>query len=450
MGCFFRNIFFKLNRILDDNYEYYLSFYLIFNVIWIFFGMFLCNYTRFSYHSFSTSYVLLFVFNFFVILFLNIFKKVNFDLIDIFLILLVFFGIISTIFSKNISISLYGYWRRYEGLFQLLYYYSLMYLSVKILNDVCKKWIIRFILFFGLVNVFFCFIQVFDILKFIPVALRGTVLGQGLIGNSNFFGSYMVLCLGISIGFYLYSYDISFLNRLFYLFICLLFFSGLFMSNCLSGVVGLFVVCVFIILYYIYMYIKKLFFLKNFVRHVILFVSFFIVFVLLSCCNRTIIKNDIFNYSKETSEIMKGNINDSYGSCRIFIWKESLRVVPKYLIHGVGIDNFSNAFGDYLLYGRSSETFIVYYDKAHNEYLQKLICEGIFSCITYIIMLFLIFIKSIKENIKYPNYISISLFFGFVGYLTQAFFNISVIEVAPLFWIVSGLLYDEKCKKIYN
>ena len=41
-----------------------------------------------------------------------------------------------------------------------------------------------------------------------------------------------------------------------------------------------------------------------------------------------------------------------------------------------------------------------------------------------------------------------ALFLAFVGYSVQAFFNISVIEVAPLFWIIIGLLYDRKCKEV--
>lgn len=159
--------------------------------------------------------------------------------------------------------------------------------------------------------------------------------------------------------------------------------------------------------------------------------------------------NDIVKFSKETSEVAKGNANDSFGSGRMFIWKNTFRVIPKYLLHGVGVDNFCNAF-EYPLSFEYSKGNVVYFDKVHNEYLQKLICEGVFSCITYIFMLFIIFVKSIKENIKKQNFISIALFFSFVGYSVQAFFNISVIDVAPFFWIVIGLLYDRNCKNLKN
>ena len=159
--------------------------------------------------------------------------------------------------------------------------------------------------------------------------------------------------------------------------------------------------------------------------------------------------DDVVRFSHETSEIVSGNVDDNYGTFRIFIWRNTLKVVPKYLVHGVGIDNFYNAF-DEPLFLKFGDNYIEYYDKAHNEYLQKLVCEGIFSCLTYIVMLFVIFVKSIKYVFDYDDYIIISLFFAFVGYCVQAFFNISVIHVAPLFYIVCGLLCGRERIKFMN
>jgi putative inorganic carbon (HCO3(-)) transporter len=63
-------------------------------------------------------------------------------------------------------------------------------------------------------------------------------------------------------------------------------------------------------------------------------------------------------------------------------------------------------------------------------------------------MLFTLFITSIKNTLKKQNYITCALLLALVGYGIQAFFNISVIEVAPLFWITIGLLYNRKCKNL--
>lgn len=445
-----KNAFGKLFSKVSCNYEKCLTIYLIVNVIWIFFGMFFCSYMNFSYQDVSTSYVLLFILNIIFVFLLLFFKKIKFDKLDIFLLGLVVCGFISTIFSINSSVSIYGFYKRYEGFIQLLYYYSLMYLSSFIISNKCKKCVIYFILFFGLVNSFFSFLQVFDILKFIPVNHRGTTFAQALTVNSNFFGSYMVLCLGLSIGIFLYSKKVKSVEFFVSLFLCLCFFSSLLMSNAMSGIVGLFFIFICIFIYFIYMCIKKNNIKNNIFRYSILFVSFILVFLCLSCYNKTVIGKDIINFSKETTEMVKGNVSDSYGSFRIYVWRNTLKIVPKNLIHGVGIDCFFYAFGFEPLIAEFSSNEAVFFDKAHNEYLQKLICEGAFSCLIYIGMLFYIFICSVKKIFKENNYIAISLFLSFIGYSIQAFFNISVIEVAPLFWITIGLLYDRKFRNLKN
>ena len=443
MSNILKNFFQKLS---SNKYEFFLTFYLVINVIWIFFGMFLYNYFYFSYRNISVSYVLLFVFNVFIIFFLNVFKKIKFDKIDIFLILLVIFGIIASVFAKNISVSLYGYWKRYEGMFQIFYYYSLMYLSSLIFLEKNKKLIIRFILLFGVVNSFICFLQVFDVLKFIPIVGRGIVLGQGLVTNSNFFGSYMVICIGITAGIYLY--DNKRYNFLF-LILCLCFFSGLLMSNALSCMVGFFFIVLCIIFYLIYLIIKKQVNRSLIIKYVLLLISLLTVNYLLIISGKTVMNKDIRRFTNETRNIVSGNFDDSYGSLRMYIWKNTMRVVPKYLVHGVGIDNFSYAFGDNALVISLSDSY-TYFDKAHNEYLQKLVCEGLFSLMTYIGFLFIIFVFSINNVMNNRNYITTSLFLAFVGYCIQAFFNISVIEVAPLFFLVCGLLYKREYKVLFK
>ena len=431
---------------IEKNSLKYLTIYLVINVIYIFLGMIFYNYMRFSYQNYSTCLVFLFLINLFIIFCFNINKKNKLDKIDIFLILLVIFGIISTIFSKNISVSLYGYWKRYEGMFQIFYYYSLLYLSSLVNCEKYKKLIINFILGFGLINVFVCFLQVFDVLKFIPINNRGVSLGQGLVTNSNFFGSYMDICLGLSIGLFLYNND-NIKKNIFYLIFVLIFYSGLLMSNALSGMVGLFVICIFIVIYFIYLLFKKKIIKLDIIKHAVLLVSCIIISIVLAVSNKTIMFGDVKKMSFETKEIIKGNVNDSYGSSRMFIWKNTLKIVPNHLLHGAGIDCFSFAFPDEKpIFIKQGKNRIVYYDKAHNEYLQKLVTEGIFSVITYIGMLFVIFITSLKNILKNNNYIIMCLFLSFIGYCVQAFFNISVIEVAPLFFIVCGLLYERECK----
>jgi len=416
-----------------------LNIYIIINIIWIFLGVFLYNYVGFTYRSYSTSLVLLFFVNLMFVFLYSIKNNIKFGLIDILLILLVIFGIISCVFSKNISVSLYGYWLRYEGLFHLLYYYSLFYLCSLVTKN--KKIIIYFILSFGLINVLVSLLQVFDILSFIPIRLRGIKLAQGLLTNSNFLGSYMVLCLGLSIGLFLDNLNNRFKNILFFV-LFIFYYMSLFVSSALSGFVGFIVSLCFIIGLFIYKLINKKINKYIVIKYIILFISLVVVSIVLTLSRKSLILKDFVRFSNETSEIVKGNVSDSYGSSRLYIWKNTLKVVPENLLHGVGIDCFTFAFDGEMLYSVSNNGKIIYYDKVHNDYLQKLVCEGIFSCITYILLLFLLFIRSVKKFFVFDENEIIPLFLAFVGYSVTAFFNISVIEVAPIYFIVLGLLYN--------
>ena len=79
------------------------------------------------------------------------------------------------------------------------------------------------------------------------------------------------------------------------------------------------------------------------------------------------------------------------------------------------------------------------YDKAHNIYYQMLITNGVFALITYCLLCLIIFIK----GFKFKNSFYIAIFIAFIGYSIQAFGNISVIDVAPYFFIILGLLYSK-------
>ena len=85
------------------------------------------------------------------------------------------------------------------------------------------------------------------------------------------------------------------------------------------------------------------------------------------------------------------------------------------------------------------------YDKAHNEYLQILVTQGIFALICWLIIYLLIvkdgLIRFFKDKKTY-------LLIPVVGYLIQAFFNISVIEVAPMFYMALGLCINKDNAKL--
>ena len=155
--------------------------------------------------------------------------------------------------------------------------------------------------------------------------------------------------------------------------------------------------------------------------------------------NYTTLVDDLIKTKNESVEIVKGNINDNYGTKRIKIWKETLKIVPKNIIHGTGIDTFFYAFD-----GKPLVIKLYMYDKVHNDYLQVLITQGIFSLISYLLFYISIVLYGIKKSFKEKE---VYLILPVLSYLVQIFFNISIIEIAPIFYIGLGLLIDRDDKE---
>ncbi len=142
-----------------------------------------------------------------------------------------------------------------------------------------------------------------------------------------------------------------------------------------------------------------------------------------------IFKNEInnqFNITSDLKNIKNANIDNG----RFEIWKNSLPILKKHWAIGVGIDNFGEVYGV-----RNN----VYYDKAHNVYLQIAVTNGVFALIIYMILVLIVCIRYLKEKDAFY----IALFMAFIGYSIQAFANISVIEVAPTFFLIFGLLLSK-------
>lgn len=87
------------------------------------------------------------------------------------------------------------------------------------------------------------------------------------------------------------------------------------------------------------------------------------------------------------------------------------------------------------------------FDSAHNEYLQNIITCGIVGGTFYILAVTISIYKSVKARFKSNHITAFGL--SVTCYAAQAFFNISMISVAPLFIVILSLLNaDLKRQKI--
>ena len=382
------------------------------------------------------SYFLIFFlpFEFIFYLFIKI-KKFQFHKKEILLLILFLFSGLSLIGSNDIKTSIWGFFNRYEGLLVIYSYYSLALLASTIKSTYYNKIIIGFILVIGFINIIYGLFQI-GIIPFDIGVKDSWKYARGFQGNSMYYASLLSICYFFIVGLLLVSskkYDWK-------IFLLLIIFT---MGNVISGSMALFCTSIFIFLILIireFIGIKFKYFSKERLLKIICCVVLFGFFNFIFINKDQNYKRDVETLSKEVITISEVKKSDNrFGTGRVYIWKEVLKKSKDHLLFGVGVDNLYNSFNPKLVDPISGYAV----DKAHNDYLQKLLCEGVFSFLCYIALLFLI----VWDNFKCKDKIRNILFLGFFAYIVQIFFSISVIRISPIYWIVLGLLIDEDISK---
>lgn len=375
-------------------------------------------------YDFNHVYVLWLALPILIILYLVnlIYKKITY--VDIIIYFLIILAIISTIFAQNINISIFGEVNRNEGLLTLLNYYFL-FLNVKNIKErKYKEKIINLFIILGVFQVIYSVLQVYTDFTFIKHFSKSH-MAMGLCGNPNFLGSYMVMLVLITITLYLLK------NKNIYLLLSCIFVLGLFLANSTGPFIGFVLALIFLIIFN-FKNIKII----NLFKLIILFILIFFINDYLVNKKYTEVSTDYRAYNIKYDivdtaiNIKENNKEYNYGSSRFELWENLIPVAKKYYLFGAGLDNLR------VVYPKDKGMI---YDKAHNVYYQILITNGIFALIVYCLLCLIIFIKGFK--IKDSFYVAI--YISFIGYCIQAFGNISVIDVAPYFFVLLGLLYSK-------
>lgn len=135
------------------------------------------------------------------------------------------------------------------------------------------------------------------------------------------------------------------------------------------------------------------------------------------------------------------------GSSRGYIWSRSIPLLKHTLFVGYGPDTFAIYFpqNDFIgkFYAYSGDMWQIV-DKPHDLYLQVGLNTGIISLLALLSLFIAYIVRSAKLYIKndYDDFISragVAIFVAVCGYLGAAFFNDSIVSVAPVFWILLGL-----------
>jgi len=341
---------------------------------------------------------------------------------------------ISTAFSDYRYTAVYGLTGRKEGLISLFAYCSVFLFSYRLLGE--SKWnkTISGMAIVSLVVSIYGVLQHYQ-LDFLPrnSFMRNIPWTYTFFDNPNFFGSYLVLVFMSAVTCYITS-EIRKNTIFFYITVCFAFVALIF-SNTRSAYVGVFCGLIFLTVFVIF---KERFLWK---KWGVLVITMMLLLFIINLSEHGRYNERIGSVFSDSYKIAFHKSTGHEGSSRYFIWKKALPLIPEYFWIGSGPDTFEFIFpatDDELLKYLGGQRV----DKAHNEYLQMAITLGVPALLTYLFFVFMILRKAMhavriasgKEKLILYGMISIV-----IGYLIQAFFNISTVPVAPLYWAILGI-----------
>ena len=397
----------------------------------------------------NTLFILLTFLSVMFLVILDIIEKKKIKL-NAFEILLIIYGVITFI---SAFFSDYGFVKcmlgtngRGEGVITILSYVAAFVIGTRLFNE--RKNVLIILIVSIIVASIYGILQANNTnnIKF----FFGTAsdVAKSTFGNPNFFSSY--LCLVLPMACYYFINTDKKIKWLYFL-SAIFGFSGLVYSKTLGGYLTFIGMLILLSVFsLIYTTSRK----NVMVKTLMLFVIFVILFLGISHTKQ----NSYISEIKETTtEVKKLANNDrSFGTGRMEIWQKTLSVINNNKLLGVGPDSLTKELKikNYITNGEDDVLNKYIIDKAHSEPLQIAATTGIISLVlyTFFITSYLLALSKIvinknksyiinNENFedKYKIQYITAILIGVLGYLIQALVNISVVEVAPIFWMVLGL-----------
>lgn len=366
-----------------------------------------------------------------IILLLCQYKSLKLDKKDICILLFLGLVCISTFLSNDITKSILGEKNRYEGLLMFIIY-IVIYLSAKKYFKFEKTEELLNILF--IVSLAIGILGILQNYIVIDKSLS-PLFGKGIcstFGNSNFFGSFISLVLPITISFFILKGNKKSLV------LALIMFFNMLSSGTRSAWVAFGAIAILGIFYLLKQKEKT-----YYKRFFLLLCCFILIFSFVFIDPKSMMKDKFAQMKDDINTSLHDGLEGNMGSGRIEIWEMTLKLITKKPIFGCGTDNLQlglrtncpEDFDEYLI-----RTLTVV-DKAHNEYLHIAATIGIPALIIYLVFIGMILFPKTRHMFNDKLYFVISI--TIISYLVQAFFNISTIGVAPLFWMILGLVDNQ-------
>ena len=409
--------------------------------------------------------------------------------LDIPILLFLLSQILSTIFSWDRHISVWGYYSRFNGgllsiILYIFFYYAFVSIFLNKDDGIFKTQIEAIKRFLNLSIITGVIVSAWGLpshFGYDPTCLvfRGNLDVScwgadfqpririfSTLGQPDWLAAYLSILLPISIAFLLENFKFNLkstfkINRLgiFYSISSILFYTDLLYARSRSAIIA--VGIAFIFLLFAYFYIKKVKFkVLNFAIPVAIFLLItFLVglpFSILSKFSYQEVKNRLSpppaktqTKAEKPAPAHSGELGGTdSGKIRLLVWRGAIEAWKNNPIFGTGVETFAFAYYKYKspAHNLTSEWNFLY-NKAHNEFLNYLATTGTFGTLAYLLMIgwFLYLplkrvLNSVRKKEENYNLISISLIAGYITILVTNFFGFSVVIVNIYFFIIPAFV----------
>lgn len=342
-----------------------------------------------------------------------------------FALIYILFAVIATVFSINPYVSFFGTSNKREGLTTVLCYLLISITSAVPYLQAYINRLIRVFVLSGLISTIIFILVRYGILYNIIDKLY--INNERFFNNSNHTGIFFAIVLCFILIAFVFSK--TKMQAAVYLF----FGAFVYQALLINGSRGSLVAFVFAILALFIMLLITKADKKVIIKLAFITIFFALQFYLFSHIDKL---SFVLNYKKTLRE---SGLN--YGSQRLKIWIYSLPLIPKYFLHGAGLNTFSLIFPFEKLPLRANQPANVYDSSLisfHNEYLEMTVYMGIFAFLNWLCMLGNLLNKAFN-NIKKKAPLQYGLAMVLICFLVKFFFNSGIYTVSPFFWIFAGL-----------
>ncbi len=397
--------------------------------------------------------------------------------------------IISTIFSLDPHVSLWGYYSRFNGgLLSIITYIVLYYALVSSLE---AKHILRLLFVgffsalivslwgfpshFGIDPTCYIFRGSFDTSCWTD-AFKPTIRIFSTLGQPAWLAAYMALLIPVVIAFSLSAVGKKkqIVNSKKFILvsgwlIASLFYADLIFTNTRAGFVAFWIAN---LLFWAALFFKKIFEQRSFLKYFLIFNFAFLLCNFFAGSPIESINKFTFpaltqhstpqQSTPQTGGLEGTNITDS-GNIRLLVWRGALDAWNEKPIFGTGVETFAFAYYKHkpTEHNLTSEWDYLY-NKAHNEYLNYLTTTGIFGLASYLSIigtfLFLSLKKLKTQNSKLKttiknskllvsdplfalNALSFALIAGYISILISNFFGFSVVIINLYFFLIPAFIF---------